>query len=117
MNRQQRRAAAKSGPDAKEAEFARLYTYARKKVEDEDFREATAAFRRADRLKPNSPQIHFDLGQALLAWGRPDEALAAYRKAALFKCSGATMTRLPPSDKEWRSIPHFRGSIPIWAVR
>ena len=80
MNRQQRRAAAKAGPESKDAECARLYAYAQAKAAGGNFREAAASFRRLDRLQPNVPDILVGLGCALQALGKVDEAIAAFRQ-------------------------------------
>ena len=50
--------------------------------------EAVAAFKEAIRLKPESPESHYNLGIALQQQGKLAEAVAAHKEA----------TRLKPDD-------------------
>ncbi len=45
------------------------------------FQEAADRFRGALALRPDRPDVHFNLGRALQAQGRQDEAVASYRRA------------------------------------
>jgi len=78
MNRQQRRAAAKSQPDAG---AANLFAAAVRHHQAGRLAEAETGYRRALAAQPGHADAAFNLGVALRALGKLDDAIAAYRLA------------------------------------
>ncbi len=102
--------------EAPATEFYKLYNIASALAEKKQFNEAVPAWRKALEMESTDSRAHNSLGNALVATGKMDEAIAEYRQAAqldpskAFNNLGGALAQLGRMDE---AIQQFQKAVEL----